>query len=139
MPLARGTGRNALARARLERIRRLVTVQEYRLRAALNALEEFEERVVTALEDFDDFYDTGSHDNGDGGGHSRRTARLRHVLDDIFEEMLDEDNDDDWVVTLNGLRVPRLDEVNKRLRKLHVQTVREDELEHLYIDFLNGD
>jgi hypothetical protein len=53
--------------------------------------------------------------------------------------MLDEDNDDDWVVTLNGLRVPRLDEVNKRLRKLHVQTVREDELEHLYIDFLNGD
>jgi len=136
---SREVGRNALLRARLERVYRLAEVQEYRLRAALNALEEFEARVAAALDDFDDFSEVGSRDNSNGAWPKSQASRLKHVLDDIFKEMLAEDNNDDWVVTLDGLRIPRLDEINERLRELGVQMIREPDLERMYIGFVDGD
>jgi len=131
--------RNHWERARIERLRRLVLVHQYRLRAGLSALEEFDRHLAMALGEFDEPEDETDDNGQDDRVLPRRLSRMRPVLDALFEEMLAADEDGDWVTTMSGIRVPRLDEVNRCLRERGLQALDHDDLERLYIEFLNGE
>jgi hypothetical protein len=53
--------------------------------------------------------------------------------------MLHEDDDADWSTTVGGFRIPRLDVVNQRLEAHGVERLDDDDLERIYVEYLNGD
>src|SRR5262245_9242157 len=138
--------RDELRYARAARLRTVVAVQSHRLRAALEALDRLDERLAEFVDDGE----IGWHDgNGRGNGAGTRDhqpalgspsdtdlpdAELRQV----FEALLDEDDERDWTVLPSGVRIPRLSAVNSRLRELDLDTLTYHELTRVYINYLDG-
>lgn len=125
---------------RVRLLRRHVAVRQLWLQSALKALDEFDRLLTTAL-DRDELTDGSETEQRYVAGEPAeiRTAQAEPVqLHRVFDELLREDGDKDWVRCPGGLRVPAIDEVNRRLSKFGLMRLNQDDLRAAYVDYLDN-
>jgi hypothetical protein len=123
---------------RLQYLRRLVKVRRLRLRAALEALDEFDQALIDRLDQLgwgagDEEPDEPDEPEADLSP-AQRTRLYR-----LFDTLVRRDDAEVWTRTSAGLRVPDADRIRMQLVKAGLGDFGQAEVAQAYIAFLNGD